>query len=231
MSRLLRRLPASLFLCFLFFAACRNNDVAPATMGQTQLPPDTIQVTEVSTAEATVFKVVEGLILWSGQPAFGQPHTGSIRVSGGALMVNQGRLLRGTVLIDMQSITVTDLADGGERSDLEGHLKHADFFDADQYPVGEFTFEEVLPSNLPDFNWVVSGTLTMKGKTNPVNIPVKITVHDDELVAQSPSFSINRTQWGINFRSSLLGTAKDKLIQDVIVLSLRLKGERQKTDY
>ncbi len=219
-------LSAAVFSCVIFLAACRNNEVEPTRISPTQLPSDTIQVAEITAEGASIFKVVEGTVSWLGQPAFGSPHTGTIRLSGGKLVVKQGQIISGTVTIDMQSITVTDLEDGGEQRDLEGHLKHADFFDATKYPVGEFKFDEVLPSNLPEFNWVVSGGLTLKGKTNPVNIPVKITINKDELVAQSPNFSINRTQWGINFRSGLLGTAKDKLIQDMIVLSLKLKGKK-----
>lgn len=213
--------------CFLLLLmSCRDTAVVPNMTSQARPSVDTISVTEVSTEGAVTFNVVDGVVYWSGQPAFGNPHNGTIRVSGGKLMVNQDQLISGTVTIDMQSITVTDLADGGEQRDLEGHLKHPDFFDAIKYPIGEFKFDEVLPSNLPDFNWVISGSLTLKGKSNPVNIPVKISINGDELVAQSPTFSINRTQWGINFRSGLLGTAKDKIIQDVIILSLKLKAKK-----
>ncbi len=210
---------------FLPLLSCYNTTV-PIEVGEAQVKPDTIRPEEIPTDGAARYKVVEGMIFWSGQPAIGNAHNGTIRVVNGELMVNRGQLLSGSITIDMASIAVTDLADGGERRDLEGHLQHADFFEVAKYPTGEFKFEEVLPSNLPDFNWVVSGELTLKGKTNPVNIPVKMTIKGDELIAESPSFHINRTQWGINFRSGLLGTIKDKLIQDMIILSLKLKARK-----
>ncbi len=216
----------TLFLIFCFLSCQNETGTALEISGQPVSRPDTIQLEKVPTGGAATFKISEGSIFWSGQPAIGKAHNGTIRVSGGELLVNQGRLLSGLVGIDMNSITVTDINDGGERRDLEGHLKHSDFFEVQNYPTGEFKFDEVLPSNQPDFNWVISGQLTLKGKTNPVNIPVKMTVNGDELVASSPAFHINRTQWGINFRSGLLGTSADKLIQDMIILSLQVKGKK-----
>jgi polyisoprenoid-binding protein YceI len=189
--------------------------------------PDTIRVEEVPTEGARVFAVTEGVVYWSASKAVGGPHNGTLRVKSGELLVNRDRLLRGTILLDMPSITVGQMKDNAERNNLEAHLKDTDFFDVAQYPTGEFTFEEVLPSNLPAFNWVLSGQLTLKGKTNPVNIPVKLTVSGDRLEAETPTFPINRTQWGINFRSGALGTAKDKLIEDVIALSIKLSAEGQ----
>ena len=224
----MQRLVFLLFLVVLHFflslLACQSDPRISSVVSQARL--DTVALAGKSAEGATTYQVTEGVVLWSGQPAVGSARTGTIRVMGGALFIHQSRLLSGHVTIDMNSIAVTDLADGGERRDLEGHLKHADFFEVARYPTGEFKFKEVLPSDLPDFNWIVSGDLTLKGKTNPVNIPVKMTITGDDLVAQSPSFSIYRTQWGINFHSGALGTAKDQLIQDMIVLSLKLKGKK-----
>lgn len=226
MLRFVFLLPTLFFAISILLLACQGDPNVADTGARNQIRTDTIHSEEIPAGDTTIYRVTDGMVLWSGQPAVGSPRTGTIRVLGGALLVHQGRLLSGNVTIDMHSIAVTDLADGGERRDLEGHLKHADFFEVARYPTGEFIFKEVLPSSLPDFNWVVSGDLTLKGKTNPVNIPVKMTITGEELVAQSPSFPIQRTQWGINFHSGALGTTKDKLIQDVIVLSLKLKGKK-----
>ncbi|MCB0527736.1 MAG: YceI family protein, partial [Saprospiraceae bacterium] len=113
------------------------------------------------------------------------------------------------------------------KSDLESHLKDSDFFEVKKYPTGTFVIDEVLPSKTPDFNWIVSGELTLKGKTNRVNIPVKMTITDKEINAESANFVINRTQWGINFQSGLLGTTKDKLIEDIVPISLTIRAERK----
>ncbi len=67
----------------------------------------------------------------------------------------------------------------------------------------------------------------MKGKTAPVNIPVKISFEGDVMRAESPAFPINRTQWGVNFQSGMLGTVKDKMIDDTVPLTLKVVAKRK----
>ena len=166
------------------------------------------------------------MVTWEGKKFVGDGHKGTITVEKGTLSVNQNKLIQGTITLDMTSIAVSDIEDAGERRDLESHLKDADFFEADKYPKAEFVIREVLPSNAPAYNWLIVGDLTMKGKTNAVNIPVKMTLEGNKLRAESTVFPITRTQWGVNFRSGLLGTPKDKLIDDVVLLRLTLEAEQ-----
>ena len=180
----------------------------------------------VSREGAAVYQVTKGTVNWTGKKALGSAHEGVILVETGTLTVNQGQLIDGQLTLNMHSIAVTDIQDAGERRDLESHLKDADFFEVEKHPKAELKFKEVLPSNTPNFNAVLVASLTMKGKTNPVNIPVQLTFDGDKLTAVSPTFSINRTQWGVNFRSSLLNTAKDKLIEDNVLLSVTLEAKK-----
>lgn len=213
-------------LAALLILSCKN-DPAPTPEADAGPKPDTIRVEPVPAEGALPFTVTEGKVFWQGKKAVGDPHKGTIAVSGGELMVNQGRLLSGNITLDMTSIAVTNLNDGGEKRDLESHLKDKDFFEIKKFPEASFVITEILPSNLPAFNWVVRGDLTIKGKTNPVNIPVKMSIQGDQLEATSATFPINRTQWGINFRSGILGTAADKVVEDVVPLSLMLKAKRR----
>jgi polyisoprenoid-binding protein YceI len=127
----------------------------------------------------------------------------------------------------MNAITVTDIKDPGERRDLESHLKDSDFFEVNKYPKAEFVFEEVLPGKAENFNWVLNGHLTMKGKKVPLTIPVMIRMEGDVLQAESPAFPINRTLWGVNFQSGILGTARDKMIDDMVPLMLKVTAKKQ----
>lgn len=205
--------------------SCKNDAPQAQTTAQPEVQRvDTVRGRPVSKDAARNFNITEGTVFWAGKKAIGDFHTGSINVSEGILSVSEGTLLGGSVTLDMNSIAVTDIKDPGEKRDLESHLKDADFFEVRKFPKAEFRIEEVLPSNNPAFNAVINGALTMKGKTNPVNIPVQIRVEGNTLTAESATFIINRTQWGVNFRSGLLGTAKDKLIEDVVTLSLKLRA-------
>lgn len=216
--------PVFLAGCLLF--SCQGAP-APQTDSDALPSPDTIRLNPVSAEGAATFEVTGGTVFWQGKKSIGDPHNGTIAISGGALQVNQGRLLGGAVTLDMRSITVTNLNDPGEKADLVSHLKDKDFFDVGKYPEAQFEISELLPSNLPAFNWVLRGMLTIKGKSSPVNVPVKMTISGDSLEAESATFIINRTLWGLNFRSGALGTAKDKIIEDVVPLSLKISAKKK----
>lgn len=226
----LRFLPATLVGALILSVFSCKQDPAPASGTAPGPAPDTIRMQPVSEVGARTFVVTGGLVDWSARSAAGTEHVGTIDVDSGSLLVNQGQVLRGHVALNMHTIAVKNMKDNGERLDLEGHLKARDFFDVAHYPQAEFTVTEVLPSKLPAFNWVLSGQLRLKNQSHPVNIPVQLTIDGDELTAESPTFQINRTQWGVNFRSGVLGTAKDKLIQDVIPLRIKLRAKAEKMD-
>jgi polyisoprenoid-binding protein YceI len=218
------RFSSACFLATMFLFSCKNE---PKSQAVDQPPkPDTIVVAPVSKTGASTFAVTAGTINWAGKKSIGGGHNGTINVEKGELLVNQNTIIDGTFSLDMNSIAVSDIKDAGERRDLESHLKDNDFFETEKFPKAEFVITEVLPSNNPAFNWLIVGNLTMKGKTNPVNIPVKLTFDGDNLKAESPSFPINRTQWGVNFHSGILGTTKDKLIDDNVLLSLTLQAKK-----
>lgn len=226
MQRILK-LITPVFFSFITLYSCEN-DSKPAheTEAMPVSKPDTIRLKPVSAEGASTFVITEGVVNWLGKRTLGNRHTGTLKVAGGEFKVNEGRLLSGKVTLDMTSITVNNMKDPGAKADLESHLKDTDFFHVKEHPKGEFVFNEVLPSDTPDFNWVISGELTLKKTTNHVNIPVKMTITDDELTAESANFVINRTKWGINFQSGMLGTVKDKIIEDIVPLSLTVTARK-----
>lgn len=214
-------------LAGLLFFACQNNTNPPEQEAQAGPKADTVQLEPVPLEGAVPFVVTEGTVFWSAKKAIGSPHNGTIDIAGGEVLVNQDRLLSGRISFDMGSITVTNMNDAGEKTTLESHLKDKDFFEVKKFPEAKFEITEVLPSNLPAFNWVIRGDLTIKDQPHPINVPVKMTISGDELKAESATFILNRTQWGINFRSGLLGTAKDKIIEDVVPVSLKIVARRK----
>ncbi len=211
---------------FVAFFSCKNDPKIEAAQAAPKLESALLE--PVPTEGAVTFVVTEGIVNWSGTNTVGgSGHQGAIMVESGTLLVNQGQILSGKVTLDMNSISVADIKDPGERRDLESHLKDADFFEVNKFPKAEFEINEVLPSTMPNFNWVLSGTLKMRGKTAPVNIPVKFSIEGDILRAETPAFPINRTTWGVNFHSGILGTVKDKMIDDTVPISLKIVAKRK----
>jgi polyisoprenoid-binding protein YceI len=67
------------------------------------------------------------------------------------------------------SLDVNSINTSQEQRD--GHLKSADFFDAEQYP--HITFESTSVTKESDDNYKLTGNLTIKGVTKPVTLDVE----------------------------------------------------------
>jgi hypothetical protein len=210
----------------LCFVACKSDK--KETASTLNPPPNAPRQAEpmLSLEGAVAYKVSEGTITWHGSHMPDKKHSGTLNVMpGGQIMVKEGRILEGKVIIDMTSLTVSDLKAGEGKEKLEGHLKSADFFDVAKFPTAEFTIEETLPTSVPDIDRFVVGKLNLKGISKGVNIPVKLTLDNNSLNVTSMAFQISRPEWGITFNSGLIGTVKDKIIDDVILLSLVLTAK------
>lgn len=84
----------------------------------------------------------------------------------------------------------------------DNHLRSADFFDANTYP--EMTFVSTGIKRSDETMLLVSGDLTIKGKTHAVTIPMEITgvvdnpLKEDQKVAGFDSrFTIDRLSYGV----------------------------------
>ena len=104
-------------------------------------------------------------IYWKGFKPTGE-HFGTIGMSKGFLNINQGKLVGGAVIIDMNSIVVADMpADNEYNAKLVGHLKSADFFEVEKYPTAQFEITEVKDAG-DKLN--ISGNLTIKENTKKI---------------------------------------------------------------
>ncbi|HVC48526.1 MAG TPA: YceI family protein [Terracidiphilus sp.] len=84
----------------------------------------------------------------------------------GTLTLKEGDLAGSTV---EATIPVTTLSTGDEQRDA--HLKSADFFDAEKYPVLSFKSVQVTPAGAGELE--VTGELTMHGVTKAVAFAVE----------------------------------------------------------
>lgn len=170
-------------------------------------------------------------VLWEGSKPGGK-HTGTINIKDANLTVKDGNIDSGSFTLNMNSITVTDLKAGEGKEDLEGHLKglvdgkEDHFFNVAQFPTATFEITKVSSlANNPEANALIYGNLTMKGKTQQVAFKAKSMIANGQIEVTTPPFTINRTQWGINFMSkSVFDDLKDKFVNDEISLQVALRG-------
>ena len=91
-------------------------------------------------------------------------------------------------------------------SDRDGHLRSADFFDAESNP--EITFVSTKVEREDESTWLITGDLTMKGVAKPVTIEFESTGSARDpfgnlRVGFEGATTINRKEWGLTWNAAL----------------------------
>lgn len=135
-------------------------------------------------------------IAWKAEKPTGT-HLGTIAISGGKLNFRCKQLSGGSVTIDMNSISVTDLS-SPDKQKLENNLKSDNFFNTEKYPQARLDIVSVNHKSEPDYHFVtVNGNLTIHGITKRVIFTADITKNAiDQFIAQA-DIDINRRDWNI----------------------------------
>ncbi|GAL64554.1 YceI family protein [Algibacter lectus] len=185
---------------------------------------ETPAVTEAVNTEIYTVDKASSTIAWTGFKPTGS-HNGTIGLESGALNVANGKVVGGSFIIDMASITVLDIpADDKGNAKLVGHLTNADFFDVEKYPSAVFTITEVTDA---EGKTMLSGNLTLKEVKNNVTFPVTIANEGGAITIISEAFSIDRTKWNVQYGSkSIFDNLGDKFINDDIELKITVKAAK-----
>ncbi|HSP12186.1 MAG TPA: YceI family protein [Salegentibacter sp.] len=170
----------------------------------------------------------ESVIHWKGRKPTAT-HTGTIKIAEGNFTANDSTIESGNFVIDMKSIEVTDL-EGKDRSDLEAHLKgtvegkEGDFFNTEEFPEATFEITDLTEEN---GQAMLSGNLTIKEDTKNISFPVRINHSEDQVEITSDEFSIDRTQWKVNFGSkSVFDGLGDNFVYDDINLRIKVIADK-----
>jgi polyisoprenoid-binding protein YceI len=188
------------------------------------------QAAEKKAAATQTFTVdtTKSVATWKGTKVTGF-HVGHINVKDGSLTTTGKELSSGTVSIDMTSITDDDMKkDDPYNAKLITHLKSPDFFSAEKFPTATLKITKVEKKASGANTHEVTGDLTIKGVTNPVTFPLKIT-HKDGVLSASGTVTIDRTKYDIRYGSGkFFQNLGDKLIHDKFMVSFDLVANAAK---
>lgn len=165
----------------------------------------TLAFTAIEKEQKTI-KTESSKVVWKGYKVTGS-HEGTIDIKSGSLTFEGDKLSGGTITIDMTTLASTDL-EGEYKGKLEGHLKSDDFFAVTTHSTAtlEFTNVEAISKNA----YNITGDLTIKGNTNPVNFT--LSIYGNKATA---NLKVDRTQYGVKYGSaSFFDNLKDKAIYD-----------------
>ena len=156
---------------------------------------------------------------WTGEKVTGKHH-GTVPIASGDLSAEGTLIKDGNFDITVSSLTVTDLTDAESNAKLTKHLKSDDFFGVEKYPTANFTIVSVTPKSGSEYT--VKGKLTIKGKTNVIEFPAKVTNEGKSLVATA-QIAVDRSKYDIKYGSkTFFDNLGDKYIYDEFKLDLKL---------
>jgi polyisoprenoid-binding protein YceI len=152
-------------------------------------------------------------IIWKATKKIGSGHGGSIKLKSAKAEINKkGEIVSGELVVDMNSIDVTDLA-GKDRDKFLGHIKSDDFFSVDKHQTATLKITKQVDKD------TVQGLLTIKGKTEPVSVDFQKNGN-----AYTGTFTFDRTRWGIIYGSGnfFKELAADRIINNEVTLSFNI---------
>ena len=149
-------------------------------------------------------------------------HHGTVNISEGILEIEDDNVKTGEFLFDMTSIISEDLVHTKKmKTNLENHLKSADFFYAVKYPTVNFEITNV--KILDNLKCKITGDLTIKDKTNPIEFEANIFENDNGKLIGEAEFAIDRTLWNLKYDSGkFFASLGNQAIDDMIKFKLKV---------
>lgn len=161
-------------------------------------------------------------VAWLGKKVTGQ-HNGFVKIAKGTLVSDGKTIKTGSVEVDMNSITDTDMQ-GEYMEKLVGHLKSDDFFGVAKFPTAKLDITSVTLKSGNDYE--VKGKLTIKGKTEDVTFPATIK-SDAAGVTADAVIKIDRTKYDVRYGSGkFFENLGDKAIMDEFELTVKLVAKK-----
>ncbi|MGA4801938.1 YceI family protein [Streptomyces lavendulocolor] len=123
------------------------------------------------------------------------------------------------------SIDVTIASIDTGSADRDAHLRSADFFDAEQFPL--MTFRSTGAEALGGTDYRITGDLTIKGVTKPISIDLEFNgaakdPFGNERVGFEGKAELLRSEWGLTWNAAL--ETGGVLVSDKIKLTFEISA-------
>ncbi len=167
----------------------------------------------------------ESRVEWLGRNLINK-HFGTAALESGHLQFANGTLTGGEFAIDLRRLECTDLAGTDLHDVLIHHLHDDDFFDVANHPTARFVITRATPVTNPTPgapNLDITGDLTLRGKTEPVQFLATAGLTPEGKPAAQAAFAIDRTRWGVLYGSGkFFNRLAGHLVNDFIEFQLRI---------
>jgi len=178
-----------------------------------------------TTKKTTTYKVdtEKSTLIWNGKKVAGE-HLGTIKLKEGTLLLEGNKLKGGSFVIDMNTITCSDLSNPAYNTKLVTHLKSDDFFSVEKFPEATLEITKALPEK--DTIYKIKGNITIKGITQAIEFPATIT-HTENRVKATAKVAVNRAKHNVRYGSgSFFANLGNKVIDDIFTLDVTLVANK-----
>lgn len=152
-------------------------------------------------SQAETIDLNKSSFIWRGSKITGDFHSGPIKMKKAVL--NKGK---GEFVADMNSIDDNTLK-GEWKTKFLGHIKSADFFDVEKFPIATLKIEKMD-------NGYLYGVLTIKGKSHDVTVPFSKSGKQ-----YTGELGFDRTKFDMIYGSgNFFKNLGDKVIADTVTL-------------
>ena len=177
-------------------------------------------VTQLTAQKKYIADPAATKIKWHGEKIVGSKHDGTIALKEGWLASDGKSITGGEFVVDMSTIKNEDIKDAGSRAKLEGHLKSADFFGVDNYPLSKLVLAG--GSQIAGGKATLRGSLTIKEATHPVEFTV-VESKAGDVLTYTATITFDRSLYDVRFGSGkFFSNLGDNAIRDEIKLEVSL---------
>ncbi|MDA8606284.1 YceI family protein [Flavobacteriales bacterium] len=170
----------------------------------------------ISVAQNSSINVQSSSVEWAAGKIVGGDHNGTIEINKGSLVLEDDRIVSGSVALDMTTMANSDLSpEYGAK--LMGHLKSPDFFDVASHPMATLVINEA--SKFKKNKATIKANATIKGITKPLEFEVTRSGK-----AFDATIEIDRSQFDVRYGSnSFFDNLGDQAIRDIFVMTVHLE--------
>lgn len=174
----------------------------------------------IKKADSFKVDIQKSNIEWIGRKVLGE-HNGDLKLSSGVIHTLADVPNSGSFVIDMKSITNSDLEDEGYNQKLINHLSSDDFFSIKKNPTANFQATKIASTGIGKLN--IEGKLTIKGIENKISFPATYQLKGNTLTAIASGVKVDRTKYSIKYGSNnFFQGLGDKAIDNDFELNITL---------
>jgi polyisoprenoid-binding protein YceI len=169
----------------------------------------------------------ESEVYWKGSK-ISYFHDGIVNLKWGYLAIDHGKVAGGEFVIDMNTITCTDIEKDKKRKNFEDHLKNEDFFNVEKFPTAKLVITKAQKKT--NNKYEITADLTIKEQTHSIEFDADIFIKPNKNTVTGISYEasaeiiIDRTKWGVVYKSGsyFKDLVANKAINDEIEFKIKL---------